>query len=254
MTILPYSAKGSILPAAGFAKSKVSVSQSPTTVVVASASTKTLPLSATSSFIFTVLPAAGLQNRILTRGSPSVSIKAFKGSASVPSTTHEPPHTSAAASFSEATTLFDPSVGSGTTADSAAVRAVPSGPKSAKTLGVSMSSKSNIVASGASQLAAHPSTQYVTDVSSVVDETGAPASPLRSVKVIENVTTPSGSSAVIARVALNLRLFVPVSVKSSTSAATPLMVTLGFINASLAVKATRTSSPRATESDKSAPL
>ena len=202
----------------------------------------------------TVLPAAGLQNRTDTSGSASVSFSAFKGAASVPSTTQEPPHTSAAASFSDATTLFDPSVGSGTTDESAAVRPAPSGPKSVNTLGVSRSSKSNTVASGASQLAAHPSMQYVTDVSSVVDETGAPASPLLSVKVIENVTIPSASSAVMAREALNFRLFVPVSVKSSTSAATPLMLTLGFIKASLAVKATRTFSPSATESDKSAPL
>ena len=85
---------------------------------------------------------------------------------------------------------------------------------------------------GSSTGATHPSAQYCTRLPSVVSETSTPGSPLVSLKEILKVTYPSTSDSTISRDADQSPIL------PTTSVATPLMVTTGCINASVAVKST----------------
>ena len=90
-----------------------------------------------------------------------------------------------------------------------------------------------VIGSGSTQ----PSVQYSTALSSVVALLATPSTPLISVKEIVKLTTPSISSSVISRTAVQSPIL------PLTSATKPPIVTSGCISASLASKDTEIESP-----------
>ncbi len=107
------------VPAAGFAKLKVSVSQALATVVVASVSQLLLPSAASSTFSRIWTPAAGDHTRtVIVLAVALNGIGAIEKFASVDTVT--PAHSSAMADFTTLATLLAPPAGSVTMVESSA--------------------------------------------------------------------------------------------------------------------------------------